>query len=199
VDGNTAWYFVDARKTPLSLLELRQRQLDVLAGKPAAPLELVKIALTPHEWKGLKAWPPFLELRLIPRSNFLEEKSPLPLNQGMRGWFWTGHCVWTDRASPASLLYSHRIVRQGDWDWTLNQAQIWLEATEMPGLLLVHVDTETPSFDTFLAKRDGGSSQPVSSGFPWKLHKGKNTLEIRPRNQLGREGIASRVALMYPQ
>ena len=36
---------------------------------------------------------------------FGSTEAPLPLNQGMRGWFWTGHYTWTDDQVPARLLY----------------------------------------------------------------------------------------------
>ncbi len=199
VDGDMAWYATDPdTKVPLSLRELRQRQLPLLKGKPAAPIRVVHLLEGGKRWNGLDGWPPFLELRLIPRSNFLEQKSPLPLNQGMRGWFWTGHHVWTDAACPASLLYGHRVSDRRNWEWTLNQARFTLEATPTPGEVCVHLDTETPGFDAFLADVDGAGPKPVASGFVWKLHAGKNRLEVRPRNVAGREGITSRVTLEHP-
>ena len=197
VDGDMAWYAVDAAgDVPLSLLDLRRRQVRALAGKPFEPVRVVELLPDGRRrWAGLTDWPPFLELRLVPRSNFLERAAPLPLNQGMRGWFWTGHHVWTDPDSPASLLYGNRVTNRRDWEWTLNQARFTLEATAAPGELRVHLDTETPGFDTFLAGVDGQRARPVASGFVWKLHAGKNTLEIRPRNRAGREGIPSRVVI----
>jgi len=199
VDGNLAWYAVDAEsRVPLSLWELRSRQLRVLNGKPAEPIRIVHLAEGGRRWEGLEGWPTFLELRLIPRSNFLEEKSPLPLNQGMRGWFWTGHHVWTDADYPASLLYGNRVSDRRNWEWTLNQARYTLEAMGTVGELRVHLDTHTPRFDTFLADFDGTGPKPVSSGFIWRLHAGKNRLEVRPRNAAGREGVPSRVVIEQP-
>jgi hypothetical protein len=199
VDGNMAWYAVDPEtKVPLSLWELRQRQLPLLKGKPAAPIKVVHLLDGGRRWEGLDGWPPFLELRMVPRSNFLEKKSPLPLNQGMRGWFWTGHHAWTDAESPASLLYGRRVSKCQDWEWTLNQAHVTLEATATPGELRVHLDTQTPGFDTFLADIDGAGAKPVRSGFVWKLHAGENRLEVCPRNVAGRSGVASRVVLERP-
>lgn len=199
LDGNTAWYAVDAAtKVPLSLWELRERQLQALQGTAFKPIQIVHIAETKHAWKGLDAWPPFAELRLIPRSNFLEEKAPVPLNQGMRGWFWTGHHVWSDAAVPAAPLYAHRVGNRRQWEWTLNQAHLMLEATDAPGEFRVHLDTETPGFGTFLADIDDREKQPITSGFTWKLHSGKNRLSVRPRNSAGREGIPSRIVVEYP-
>src|SRR5688500_16803144 len=149
-----------------------------------------KIAERDQKWDALTSFPPFLELRLVPRSNFLEKAAPLPLNQGMRGWFWTGHHVWTDADYPASLLYGSRVSDRRNWEWTLNQARYTLAAAETPGEVRVHLDTQTPGFDTFLADIDGSGPKPVASGFVWRLHPGKNRLEVRPRNTAKREGVA---------
>ncbi|HLF92384.1 MAG TPA: transglutaminase-like domain-containing protein, partial [Planctomycetota bacterium] len=199
MDGQAAWYAVDAGTgRPLPLLDLRRRQIWALRREPYPPIRIVKVAPTRHDWKGLTDWPAFVELRLIPRSNFLEKPSPLPLNQGMRGWFWTGHHIWTDEAAPASPIYGHRVARRGDLEWTLNQAHLILEATPTPGEIRVHLDTGTPGFEAFLAGIDGGSRGPVRSGFLWKLHRGENRLEVRPRNSAGREGIAGAIVLGDP-
>ncbi|MBW3600248.1 MAG: transglutaminase-like domain-containing protein, partial [Planctomycetes bacterium] len=153
VDGNTAWHAVDeATGAPLSLLELRERQLVQWKGGSPPPLRVVKLAETRYEWPDLESWPPFVELRLVPRSNFLEQASPLPLNQGMRGWFWTGHYVWTDDAQPARPLYSHRVVNRRNWEWTLNHAHIVLEPRAEPGELRVHLDSNTPGLELYTAK-----------------------------------------------
>jgi hypothetical protein len=198
MDGNHAWYLTDQESDiPLSLWELRQRQLAAFSDEPYAAVRLVRIIDTGHPWDDLKSAPPFAEMRLVPRSNFLEVESPLPLNQGMRGWFWTGHYVWTDEKSPAALLYANYVRNRRNWEWTLNQARYVIEATETPGTLRVHLETETPGFETFLAKIDGMEKEPVASGFLWKLHAGRNRLEVRPRNTAGREGIPSWIVLDY--
>jgi len=199
IDGDMAWYAVDAKTdVPLSLLDLHRRQVSAVQEKPYEPIRVVELAEAKRRWTGLTDWPPFLELRLVPRSNFLEQPAPLPLNQGMRGWFWTGHHAWTEPDSPAALLYGHRVADRRTWEWTLNQAHMTLEATVTPGEVRVHLDTETPGFETFLAATDGRAAERVASGFVWKFHSGKNHLDVRPRNVLGREGIASRVTLDAP-
>src|SRR5205814_5723861 len=154
--------------------ELRQRQLLALNGKPSPGVRLVAGTRTRNkqfEWSGL--WPSplnwYLELRMIPRSNFLQEKSPLPLNQGTEEWTWTGHYVWTDDEVPAGLVFGNRVAKHSDFEWTLNQAHYALEPKE-PGTIRVHLDTETPSFDTFLAEIDEGGKKAVPSRFTWTLH-----------------------------
>ena len=199
VDGNAAWYFTDAASgVPLSLRELRDRQLDALVTTDPDSIKHVKLADSKYEWTGLKNWPPFLELRLIPRSNFLAQAAPLPLNQGMRGWFWTGHHVWSDDRAPASLLYGQRVSQTPNWDWTLNQAHIRLTATDKPDELHLELDTQTPGFETFLVKIDEQPSAPSNGTFNWKLHLGRNRLEAIPRNVAGREGVRSWIVLDVP-
>ncbi len=188
VDGNTAWHFADEAGVPLSLLELRERQLR------GGEARLVELAKTRHSWSGLAGWPPFVELRMIPRSNFLEKHSPLPLNQGMRGWFWPGHVAWTDGAAPASLLYGSRATRRGDWDWTPNASFLRLSA-EAPDEIRVRLETETPGFEAFEVAIDGGKPAASDAVFSWKLRPGRNTLEARSRNSAGRRGPPGRVVL----
>jgi len=204
VDGALAWYITDEKTgVPLSIWELRQRQLPTLRGEPVQPVRVVdaeRIRNKQFVWSGLGGPKPtnwYLELRMIPRSNFLQETSPLPLNQGTEEWSWTGHYVWTDAEVPAGLLFGHRVSKRSDFEWTLNQAHYALEPATKPGSFWVHLDTETPSFDTFLAEIDGGEKKSIASGFTWTLHPGKNHLRVRPRNVSGREGIPSWIAFEY--
>ncbi len=204
VDGALAWYIVDPQTgVPLSIWELRQRQLATLRGEPVSAVRVVDAERTRNKqfaWKGLAGPEPlnwYLELRMIPRSNFLQEKAPLPLNQGTAEWSWTGHYVWSDAAVPAGLLFGNRIAKHNDFEWTLNQAHFVLEPTKKAGSFQVHLDTETPSFETFLAEIDGAAKKPVVSGFIWTLHAGKNQLRVRPRNVAGREGISSWITLEF--
>ncbi len=198
LDGNMAWYAMDVkREVPLSLWELRRRQLAMLSHQPTPAIRVVELKDGPKHWTGLDQWPPFAELRLIPRSNFLAKRSPLPLNQGMRGWFWTGHVVWTDDASPAKPLYGNRVTNSRNWNWSLNQVHLIITAGETPGELQIDFDTQTPGFDTFLVAVDNGNPKPAATGFRWKLHAGKNHLKVWPRNIQAREGIPSEVVLDF--
>jgi hypothetical protein len=203
VDGALAWYIVDEKTgTPLSMLELRERQLQTLRGETPAAIRVVDATRTKNKqfgWKGLGPDPQnwYLELRMIPRSNFLQEKSPLPLNQGTAEWAWTGSYVWTDSEVPAGFLFGNRVTRRSNFEWTLNQAHYVLEAGEKTGELRVQLDTETPGFDAYLAEIDSGDKRPVPSVFTWTLHPGRNTLRVRPKNVAGREGIPSWISLDY--
>lgn len=195
IDGNTAWYFVDAGKQePLSLLELRDRQLAALAGREHPAVEVRITAETHWKWEGLTGWPAFAEQRLIPRSNFLAERIPLPLNQGMRGWFWTGHHLWSDSQAPRSLLFSQVEERRENISWTLNQTEFAL-LPRSDEALVVSLATVTPGFEAYLAQFDGQPLQAVQDGFVWKLHPGRNRLDVRTRNTAGRLGPVSWIEL----
>jgi hypothetical protein len=205
IDGDKAMYFVDPgaaqpksntgpkaddREVPLSHWELRERQVAEFAGKPHAEVAMRKTAEKGQTWEGLTGFPPFLELRLVPRSNFLEAAAPLPLNQGMRGWFWTGHHVWTDDAFPAGMLYSQRVTRRGNFEWTPNRTHVTLEPLAAAGEVRVHLDTATPGFREFRGTLDG-REQTFATGFVWKLHAGTNRLVVGARNTADRDGPAA--------
>ncbi len=198
VDGDNGWYFVDNETDePLSFLELRERQLDHLAGKTPAATRCVRLAeQNQREWNSFADKPAFVELRLIPRSNFLEQKHPLPLNQGMRGWFWTGHYVWSDDREPTRPLYVHRVTRREDFEWDVNRTQILLTATDAPDALHVTLVTHTPGLKSFVKEANGDRANTQAS-FVWKLRRGRNELSVAAQNSAGRLGPPSRMIVEY--
>lgn len=196
VDGNKAWYAVDREtEVPLSLWQLRDRQLATSRGKKHRLLDVVTLAETKYKWADFMYWARLAELRLIPRSNFLEQRSPLPLNQGMRGWFWTGHYVWTDDKTPARLLYPNRISKRDNFEWTLNRTHFVLEAANDPGKLRIHFDTNTPGLAGIFATINEQDERQVTTPFVWSLTQGTNRLHLVPRNIAGRNGIRAWVTL----
>ena len=204
VDGQAAWYFVDKEtREPLNLLELRERQLAALLDKPLRaeskrPVEVVVLAKSPYEWKGLTEWPAFTELRMIPHTQFLDGKLPLPLNQGMRGWFWTGHQVWTDDLYPASVLYSDRVTSANDWNFPINQTQIWLQQNTKVGDLDVRCEHNMPSFVKYELQFDDEKPRfEEKAEFNWPLHTGENRLQVRAVNKLGMKGPPSWFKVEY--
>lgn len=206
VDGDAAWYFVDQQsRAPLSLRELRRRQLLALRDQAHAAVELVPInaaSVKPrYEWKGLTGFPAFVEMRLIPRSNFLAQPQPLPLNQGMRGWFWTGHFVWTDHESSAARLYGQRESVANNWDWTVNQVEARLFGRSETGHIRVVLEHNTPNFKNFYVRhRFSDAEGPKSkehyfdeSTFEYQLLPGDNRVSIAAVNQAGRHGAPTTI------
>ena len=82
---------------------------------------------------------------------------------------------------------------------TKEEADAVVAAAELPTeQYREYVDPEyREDFETFLAEVDGSEKRAISSGFTWRLHPGKNTLRVRPRNVAGREGTPSWVTLEY--
>lgn len=197
IDGQAAWYFVDERNVPLSLIELRERQLAVRDGRRPSPVRLVRVAETKWSWNGLDGWPAFTELRLIPRSDWLTHSAPLPLNQGMRGWFWSGHFAWTDDAYPASLLYGQRVRQSSNWNWTAQAAAARLQAGREPGELLVMVESVIPGGGDLQVRENNEPPRTTPSEFSWKLRPGMNRLVVEPVNRAGRAGMASRFTVSF--
>lgn len=184
VDGDAARYYVDAKsREPLSLLELHDRQLAYLAGREYEPVECLVLADTREPWGGFSSQPPFVELRMIPRSNFLDQPTPVPLNQGMKGWFWPGHEAWSDAEAPAVRLYDRRQSARNNWNWTINETEMRLLAAETPGELRVELDTETPGFVGYEATFDESEPTEIERSFTWVLHRGVNRLVVRSRNE----------------
>lgn len=203
IDGDAAWLLVDAKSgTPLSLRKLRERQLSALREQSHEPVDVMPIPLTDtkprYEWKGLTSFPAFVELRLIPRSNFLSQASPLPLNQGMRGWFWPGHVVWTDEASPAARLYGQRVSIPSNWDWTANQVEARLFATAQPDELLVQLDHNAPDFEYYVV-RSGSSTATAEivkgSSYLWRVKGDSARLTIQSMNRAGRTGSPTTITV----
>jgi hypothetical protein len=197
VDGQMAWYATNNNNVPLSLMELHKRQIDLIQHKKPDSTTFITIIPGSKKWESLTDWPPFIELRLIPRSNFLEQAAPLPLNQGMQGWPWTGHELWVDNKTCPTLLYPKRLRRPGNWEWTINQAHFTIEATGTPGVFKVILQTNTPGFKTFLANIDNKGKCPVSDTFNWNLHLGKNSLQVYSQNNADRVGAESSIVFEW--
>lgn len=203
VDGQAAWYFVDKEtRTPLNLLELRERQLAAIFDKSASKeskraVEVVVLAKSPYEWKGLQEWPAFTELRMIPHTKFLDGIVPLPLNQGMRGWFWTGHQVWTDELYPPSVLYGFRVTNATDWNCPVNQTHLWLQQNT-PGQLVARMTHNMPGFDKFVSQIDDQEARAIDKDFfTWPLRAGENRLQVQAVNVHGIRGSASWIKVEY--
>jgi hypothetical protein len=199
VDGQAAWYFVDQEsREPLNLLELRERQLAHFQGRPFRPAEVVVLGKSPYEWKGFGDFPAFAELRMIPHTKFLDGDWPLPVNQGMRGWFWTGFRVLTDDQYPASILYPSRIHRAADWNFPLHQCEIRLQRTDKPGRLQVYLLSGMPSFNHYLVQTGDMKERMVKEQkLEWPLQPGENRIQVRAVSKLLVHGPPSWITVKY--
>lgn len=101
---------------------------------------------------------------------------------------------------PPEAMYRSRnwdeTRQKSDAYWTLNQAELYVRSWDGDSLELA-IDTVTPNFQVFEIVLDGQEARKhPSSFFRWPLHPGKNTLTVRPINQMGVEGIESKAELI---
>ena len=132
------------------------------------------------------------EMMLIPfRNNNLD--SPLPGSIDDQGWLTdTDWLLWRD--GPIQELhprYPYTTNRTGDMYWTLNQVAIYPSYGKTAGTLHLEFDTETPNFDRYEVRLDGGQWTKCVNTHDWSLRAGANKLEARTVNAFNKPGIVS--------
>jgi hypothetical protein len=132
---------------------------------------------------------------MVPRSDVFSHPSPLPVSQGSEIWCWDGYLNWADAKTPPLPHFTPYTNRQADFNWPLNQVRYVVEETATPGVVNVTLDHNMPYLAALLARIDQGEWKVVPKHFPWTLHAGVNTLELRGRNNAGVEGMTSDLIL----
>jgi len=98
---------------------------------------------------------------------------------------------------PRKREYKLNTNRRQDFNPLLNQAEITLNETGLPGTLRIDVDTVTPCFETFVIRIDDDICiENHESTFEWTLHEGLNRLRVRIRNTAGVVGPESDVTIV---
>jgi hypothetical protein len=145
--------------------------------------------LGPNEWEP-RFGMPF-------RNNYLTSWLPGELEHGFIQYHYDGYLWWKDTAIPKYEEYTYQSSHPRDFYWTINQAQVFLSATDKPAELAVRLDTVTPNFAGYLVRVDGGEWKESGPDFAWTLHAGTNTLEAKPVNAFKHDGITSLVKIEY--
>lgn len=137
-------------------------------------------------------------IRFIPRSNFLSQPTPRPINHGLIEWPWNGYVNWYDEATPRKLQFAIHTDRIADFYPTINRVEYSLTYTESEGEIQVDMLTFTPNFEIFEVNMDGQGWQPSENKLVWKLRPSAlNTIEMRSRNSLGQIGKSSKASLFW--
>ncbi len=199
LDATREYYCYDQRtKVPLNVLEIQ----DLYAANPQAigvypgmdnphPLDYKALCEGQHNLLGMMGL-----FRIIPRNNFLEKPYPRPFNHGYRWpWPWNGYLVYDGPGVAPQWQCAHAGRRARDFYWTLNRVGFAMQATRNAGVLDVWLDTETPDFDAYLARIDGGPWREIPGRYAWNLHAGENHFECCARNRMGVRGPASEAVL----
>jgi hypothetical protein len=136
------------------------------------------------------------ELRWLPRSDFLSQPSPMPLNHGRTHWGWTGYYGWFDGQLPRSQEHAIHTDREADLYPTLNSVDFAAEAVR-PGRLRLDLATDSPAFDHFELLANGRPVEVRSADHEWALAPGYNLMEMRAVDVMGNRGPASRLELTW--
>jgi hypothetical protein len=137
--------------------------------------------------------------RIIPRNDFLSNPLPVPVHTGATCWGWDGFLNWYDDTFPKRDEYQRYTNRATDFYQPLNQAKVFLNETDKPGVLKVEVDNFTPGgFDTLLVGvNDGDWVTQNESSWSWVLRSGLNRVRVRTRNIRGVLGPVSDIQVVY--
>lgn len=137
--------------------------------------------------------------RIIPRNDFLSNPLPVPVHTGATCWGWDGFLNWYDDTFPKRNEYQRYTNRATDFYQPLNQAKVFLNETDKPGVLKVEVDNFTPGgFGTFLVDvNDGGWITQNESSWSWVLRSGLNRIRVRTKNIRGVLGPVSDIQVVY--
>jgi len=140
----------------------------------------------------------WLNIRYMPRNNFLSRPRPVPMCQGTH-WDWPDFIIYEDVHTPKQWLYRNVTARRSDIAWTINQVRFDAAWGSKPGTIGVQMGTFTPHFDTFLVKVGDADWRESGRAFAWTLKPGRNRLEMRARNNVGVRGPASYIEVHYEQ
>lgn len=115
---------------------------------------------------------------------------------------------WTDSDTPKGMsagcrtdsglhladTFSNRLE---DFYWDLHRVHINLGAPRRDGTVCVYLTTRTPGFRGYRVRVDGKSpSIRTDSPFPWRLHFGRNRIEVAPLNGPGKTvGLPSAIEI----
>jgi hypothetical protein len=94
---------------------------------------------------------------------------------------------WHTREVPKDLRDAY---------WSLGDAKMKI-ISKGRGFLSVQLETNTPDFDTFLLKMNGGDWKETTAEFVWPLKNGQNKLSVTTRNKAGVRGPENSVTLEH--
>jgi len=213
----TAHYVNATSGVPMSVMELHREVHAVLRkGENSVPTVIQKYTVdtnnTLHAEMDKVRSPK--ELRIFERfayperNNYLDRLEPWEEFHGQDYYHSDAHLWWlgeTERGQEQE--FSRRTDREGDLMWTVNEVDLTLTASTRPASVDVTAVTVTPNFKEFMCRKNGGewSSVPAPGSDPdervvviaWDLKPGENTLEIKPMNMFGREGLVSKAVVRF--
>ncbi len=135
-------------------------------------------------------------LRYMPRSNFLSQPYPIPVNEGRTHWPWTGYYCWYDERTPAAAEDMIFTTRENDLYWNLNEVDFSAEA-EPGGVLRISLNTDSPYFNHYEIEMNGKMVDTRNCALSWNLAPGFNVLKMTVVDSMGNHGKNSTLKLIY--
>ena len=136
------------------------------------------------------------EVRWLPRSNWLSQKSPMPVTHGRTHWGWDGYYAWTDSQTPETPEHRFYVRKSSDIysglflvDFAANYVN--------EGELKLDLVSNSPGFDYFNIEINGLKSSVKEKGTVVKLSSGMNTIEVYTVDVLGNLGTKSLLKINY--
>ena len=143
----------------------------------------------------------------VDRNNHIDQLEPWEEFHGFDHYHSDAYLWWADAAVPLRLEYSRHTNRPADINPSLNQAQLTVTTAPDPNTLNVLIQTFTPNFQTFLYRTNQGPWQTLDgrgahpddrhAQLTWTLKPDRNTLEVRPRDKFGHDGIISTITVVH--
>jgi|GEM_PF-1330094 len=136
------------------------------------------------------------EVRWLPRSNWLSQKSPLPVTHGRTHWGWDGYYAWTDAQTPETPEHRFYVRRPSDIYTSLFQVDFAAHYIQ-DGEIRFDLATDSPGFDHFNIVVNGVQSSVKTKGSKFKLSPGMNAIEIYVIDVMGNPGTKSSIKINY--
>ena len=222
LDPTLDTYYFDLKTgVPLNVLEMHQLLVELMPvtdtwdhpfavdhGKEI--LSKIKIGLrqgnnpfsiktSPGENGGIWALETIGRFRIIPRNDFLSHPLPVPVHTGATSWGWDGFLNWYDAVFPKRDEFQNYSDRPTDFYQPINQAKIYLNETNEPGVLEVNIENFTPGgLEGFLVTTNSEKWELQKSAYwKWMLRSGRNLLKVRTKNVKGIFGPVSEIEVIY--
>ncbi|HQS50255.1 MAG: hypothetical protein B7X86_10240 [Sphingobacteriales bacterium 17-39-43] len=136
------------------------------------------------------------EVRWLPRSNWLSQKSPLPVTHGRTHWGWDGYYAWTDAQTPETPEHRFYVRRPSDIYSNLFQVDFAAHYIQN-GEIQLDLATDSPGFDHFKIVLNGVEISTKVRESKFKLSSGINIIEIYPVDAMGNTGAKSMIKINY--
>ncbi len=202
---------------PLSYLEIHNRYLDYFY--PDRPMDwatdyrvsanafkdrpdkppVLRSSLTYHRHEE-NAYTGFMEsriMRILPRNNFYEKPTPIPLAHFGGGYYWQGYVSWYDAKTPPRGQYRNYTDRPRDLWPDLNTVHITTTQGFGNEHLFLEFETYTPNFSHYEVNVDRSGWKQAEERWTWHLVPGRNEIEVRAVSRLGVGGKPSRLVVNY--